>query len=248
MATAELLRSPSLCPISSMMMAAAGGRDEVKGQSYQLTRHLSYSPSHVTSLAPIKCASYPQPIQRGRYSIREFIEIGITPRFDAFFGMRGGEKDGDGKMGIPIANRKIAQLKLSLLQHNIEIPETHLLIHLTIQCAISEALHPPFLLPYPPKTPKQPNTLDSHVNSWIQSIQAVTKLNGDRALEAIETQLRSEEVGIVMDCLRNAKRLHAAISFNGDTGLKDATDNVHKFNQLMKDFPLNELLSATDSS
>lgn len=49
-----------------------------------------------------------------------------------------------------------------------------------------------------------------------------------------------------MDCLRNAKRFHATVSFMADTGLKDATDLVHKYNQLMKDFPLNELLSATD--
>lgn len=51
---------------------------------------------------------------------------------------------------------------------------------------------------------------------------------------------------MVMDCLRNAKRFHATVSFIADTGLKDATDLVHKYNQLMKDFPLNELLSATD--
>ncbi|KAL1749772.1 dynein heavy chain, N-terminal region 1-domain-containing protein, partial [Schizophyllum commune] len=65
-------------------------------------------------------------------------------------------------------------------------------------------------------------------------------------LEGIEAQLRSEAVNMVMDCLRNAKRFHATVSFIADTGLKDATDLVHKYNQLMKDFPLNELLSATD--
>jgi len=118
----------------------------------------------------------------------------------------------------------------------------------------------------PPKTLSDSsflNTLHAHVNSWIKSIQAVTKLTRDvasgtasqeinfwlsleRALEGIETQLRSEEVNVVMDCLRNAKRFHATVSFMADTGLKDATDLVHKYNQLMKDFPLNELLSATD--
>ena len=98
---------------------------------------------------------------------------------------------------------------------------------------------------------------------WIRSIQGVTKLNRDvssgtasqeinfwlsleRALEGIEAQLRSDEVLMVMDCLRNAKRFHATVSFIADTGLKEATDMVHKYNQLMKDFPLNELLSATD--
>jgi Dynein heavy chain, N-terminal region 1 len=86
------------------------------------------------------------------------------------------------------------------------------------------------------------NALHGHVNAWIKSIQAVTKLNRDvasgtasqeinfwlsleRALEGIENQLRSEEVNMVMECLRNAKRFHATVSFIADTGLKDATDN-----------------------
>ena len=64
-----------------------------------------------------------------------------------------------------------------------------------------------------------------HVNSF----QVVTKLTRDvsfgttsqevnfrlsleRALEGIEAQLRSEDVRMVMDVLRNAKRFHATVS------------------------------------
>jgi len=85
------------------------------------------------------------------------------------------------------------------------------------------------------------NTLHNHVNVWIKSIQAVTKLSREvtsgtasqeinfwlsleRALENIETQLRSDEVNIIMDCLRNARRFRATVSFIADTGLKDATE------------------------
>ena len=85
------------------------------------------------------------------------------------------------------------------------------------------------------------NTLHGHVNSWIKSIQAVTKLTRDvssgtasqeinfwlsleRALEGIEAQLRTEEVNMVMECLRNAKRFHATVSFIADTGLNSSTD------------------------
>jgi len=49
-------------------------------------------------------------------------------------------------------------------------------------------------------------------------------LNLERELEGIEAQLRSEEVGMVMDAWRNTKRFHATVSFIADTGLKDATD------------------------
>ena len=40
-------------------------------------------------------------------------------------------------------------------------------------------------------------------------------------MERIEAQLRSDEGNMVMDCLWNAKRFHATVSF---TGLKDVTD------------------------
>jgi pilus assembly protein TadC len=85
------------------------------------------------------------------------------------------------------------------------------------------------------------NTLHGHVNAWIKAIHGVTRLTREvssgtasqeinfwlsleRALEGIEAQLRSEEVNMVMDCLRNARRFHATVSFIADTGLKDATD------------------------
>ena len=46
----------------------------------------------------------------------------------------------------------------------------------------------------------------------------------ERALEQMEAELRSEEVGMAMDALRNAKRFHATAGFTSDTGLKDTTD------------------------
>lgn len=51
---------------------------------------------------------------------------------------------------------------------------------------------------------------------------------------------------MTLDILKHAKRFHATVSFIADTGLKEGMELVHKYNQLMKDFPLNELLSATD--
>ena len=149
-----------------------------------------------------------------------------------------------------MTKKKFAELELSLLhlQQNVEIPETHLIIHPVIQRAVEQAEASgtrPNISHIPAKLLNDStflNTLHAHVNSWIKSIQAVTKLNRDvasgtasqeinfwlsleRALEGIEAQLRSEEVTMVMDCLRNAKRFHATVSFIADTGLKDATDN-----------------------
>ena len=52
--------------------------------------------------------------------------------------------------------------------------------------------------------------------------------------------------GLVLDCLRNAKRYLATASFTADTGLKEGMELVREYNLLMKDFPLDNLLSATD--
>ncbi|KAI0785919.1 cytoplasmic dynein heavy chain 1 [Abortiporus biennis] len=255
--------------------------------SYQLTPQLTYHPSHVTTLAIIKRGATLDPTtplatqlhilnlfggdETPYESLHAVVSCAVKPWFEAFVGSRGQGKDGDPKMGIPMTKKKFAELELSLLhlQQNVEIPETHLIIHPAIQRAVEQArseLRRPNISDLSPKLLNDStflNTLHGHVNQWIKSIQTVTKLSRDvasgtasqeinfwlsleRALEGIETQLRSEEVNMVMECLRNAKRFHATVSFIADTGLKDATDTVHKYNQLMKDFPLNELLSATD--
>ncbi|KAH9983281.1 cytoplasmic dynein heavy chain 1 [Russula compacta] len=267
-------------------------KDEVEDDmpptfSYVLTTHLAFTPSNSTTLALIKRGPTLDPItplatqlhllnlfgsdETPYESLHAVVSNGVKPWFDAFVGARGQGKDSDNKMGIPVTKKKFAELELSLLhlQQNVEIPETHLIIHPTIQKAVEQARGVgarPNISHIPSKTLNDStflNILHAHVNAWIKSIQAVTKLNRDvasgtasqeinfwlsleRALEGIENQLRSEEVNMVMECLRNAKRFHATVSFIADTGLKDATDNVHKYNQLMKDFPLNELLSAPD--
>ena len=148
-----------------------------------------------------------------------------------------------------MTKKKIAELELSLLhlQQNVEIPETHLVVHPVIQQAVEQAheqgIRPSITL-IPSKVLNDSsflNAIHANMNVWIKSIQAVTKLTRDvssgtasqeinfwlsleRALEAIDTQLRSEEVDLVMDCLRNAKRFRATVTFMSDTGIKGAID------------------------
>ena len=69
-------------------------------------------------------------------SLHAVVSYAVKPWFDAFVGTRSGIKDGgDAKMGIPMTKKKFAELELSLLhlQQNVEIPETHLIIHPIIQ-------------------------------------------------------------------------------------------------------------------
>ena len=68
----------------------------------------------------------------------------------------------------------------------------------------------------------------------------------EKALEVIERQIKSDEVTLTLNVLKAAKRFHATTSFYAGARLKETTEKVHKYNQLMRDFPINELLSATD--
>lgn len=192
-----------------------------------------------------------------------------TKSSQAINGARG-RADIDAKTGIPVTKKRMTELELSLLhlQQNVEIPELSLPFHPVVQSALDEAaargirastdLIPSALL----SDSSFMNNLQSTVNSWIKAIQAITKLTRDpvtrtatqeinfwlsmeSALEGIEAQLRSEGVTLTLEILKHAKRFQATVSFTADTGLKEAMETVQKYNQLMRDFPLDELLSAT---
>ncbi|CAB4481707.1 unnamed protein product [Rhizophagus irregularis] len=184
----------------------------------------------------------------------------------------GGKKHDDSKMGIPMAKKKITELELSLLhlQQNVEIPEISLNIHPVVQKTVEECrkkgkrvtvdmIENQALL----TDSTFLNKLQGDVNGWIKEIKKVTKLSRDpasgtaiqeinfwlsmeKALEGIDEQLKGDHIELTLSILRHAKRYHTTVSFIADTGLKESKEKVNKYNQLMKDFPLNELLSAPD--
>ncbi|KAF2733638.1 dynein heavy chain [Polyplosphaeria fusca] len=180
------------------------------------------------------------------------------------------KNDNDARTGISAVKKKMAELGLGLqhLQQNVEIPELLLPLHGMIQNALDSATErnvkpAPELLPAEILTDSSfLNGLQATVNGWIKSIQNITKTSRDAQtgtatqeinfwismesrLEDIEAQLSSPGVKLTLDVLKKAKRFQATVSFSADTGLKETTDLVQKYNQLMRDFPLDELLSAT---
>jgi dynein heavy chain 1 len=68
----------------------------------------------------------------------------------------------------------------------------------------------------------------------------------ERALNRISEKRDSIEITLTLDILRYGKRFIATVSFDSDTGLKEAVETAKDYNVLMKDFPLNELISATE--
>ncbi|CAL4060939.1 unnamed protein product, partial [Meganyctiphanes norvegica] len=181
-----------------------------------------------------------------------------------------GQLDRDGDKNLPSVERHIAELEMGLLhlQQNIDIPEVNLIIHPIVAQILKkcnddggrpqvgdfgEHLEDSNFL----------NQLQAGVARWIREIQKVSKLDRDpnngsalqeisfwvnleRALLKIQEKRESIPITITLDVLKHGKRFHATISFDTDIGIKPALDKVQDYNILMKDFPLNDLLAATE--
>ncbi|KAJ3385444.1 hypothetical protein HDU84_002244 [Entophlyctis sp. JEL0112] len=207
-------------------------------------------------------------------ALHAFVHNAVSPFFNAFVGgsNTSSTKDKDNNAAIPKTKKKIAELELSLLhlQQNVEIPDIYLSAHPLIQRAIAKCRESGSRVTVDAVGEIMDdssflNKLQNDVNSWIKEIQKVTRLSRDpeqlsgsareevnfwlnmeNALAHIEEQLKDDQVVLTLEVLKHAKRFHATVSFRADTGLNEAVDKVTKYNQLMKDFPISELLSAPD--
>ncbi|KAG8185039.1 hypothetical protein JTE90_017062 [Oedothorax gibbosus] len=202
-------------------------------------------------------------------TLHSYVSSAVAPYFKSYVRETGrAERDGD-KMA-PTVEKKIAELEMGLLhlQQNIDIPEISLLIHTNVVMTIKKAAdegRKASVNDFGDKVEDSTflNQLQNGVNRWIREIQKVTKLDRDpasgtalqeisfwlnleRALLRIQEKRESMEVALTLDILKKGKRFHATVSFDTDTGLKQALATVNDYNPLMKDFPLNDLLSATE--
>jgi dynein heavy chain 1 len=183
--------------------------------------------------------------------------------------------DPQAKGGVPGAKRRIAELEMSLLhlQQNTDIPMIHLPMHEVVMGAMQDAeaqgkapsvqLIPAHVL----ENTTVLNSIQNHVNAWIKSIQNITKFTKDvkdaaptqtsaaqeinfwlsmeAALNKLVEEISLDHVRLTLEILKKAKRQQAVVSFETDTGWRDSLDVVRNYNTLMRDFPLEELSSAT---
>ncbi|XP_076442165.1 cytoplasmic dynein 1 heavy chain 1-like isoform X5 [Babylonia areolata] len=202
-------------------------------------------------------------------TLHAYVSNAVSPYFKSYIKETGkAERDGD-KMA-PTVEKKIAELEMGLLhlQQNIDIPEISLPINPVVSAVIKkcqEENRKPKVEDFGDRVEDAQflNNLQSGVNRWIREIQKVTKLDRDpasgtalqeisfwlnleRALLRIQEKRESPEIVLTLEILKHGKRFHATVSFDSDTGLKQAMATVNDYNQLMKDFPINDLLSATE--
>ncbi|KAK7206778.1 dynein heavy chain, N-terminal region 1-domain-containing protein [Myxozyma melibiosi] len=206
------------------------------------------------------------------------VHLALVPFFDAFTRGKGSilgtneneARAADAKTGIPATKKRLTELELSLLhlQQNIEIPQLTLTFHPAIQQVLDKATKldtTPTLDFFSPELlndAKFLNQVQANVNSWIKSIQSITKLTRDPSigsatqeinfwislesvLEDIDRQLQMDGVTLTMEVLKHGKRFIVTTSFLADTGLKESLELVKKYNLLMHEFPIDELLSAS---
>ncbi len=208
--------------------------------------------------------------------LHSFVHLALAPYFNAYtqgqkeLAGSNSRSDADAKTGVSGAKKKLAELELSLLhlQQHVEIPELNLAFPEVVQealftAAAQNAKPSVDLVPSELLTDSRfLNDLQSTVNVWIKSIQAITKLSRDpdsgsatqeikywlsleERLKDIDMQTRNDGVQLTLDILQHAKRYQVKVSFHADTGLKEALETVQKYNQLMEKFPMDDLLSAT---
>jgi dynein heavy chain 1, cytosolic len=168
--------------------------------------------------------------------------------------------------------KRIAEVEMGFLnlQQNIEIPEINIQIHPAVVQIVNECEkqnRKPKVEDYSDRIEDTHflNQLQSGVSRWIREIKKVTQLDRDpstgtalqeitfwlnleRALNRIFEKRESPEVMITLEILRHGKRFIATVSFDSDTGLKEAIEQAKDYNILMKEFPLNELMAATELS
>ncbi|CAP31232.1 Protein CBR-DHC-1 [Caenorhabditis briggsae] len=193
----------------------------------------------------------------------------LNPYCKSFISQSGrGERDGD-KLA-PTVQKCFTEAEAALLhlQQNIDIPEINLVVNPHILDAIEKARkenrHATMDdLREIVEDTNFLNALQAGCNRWVKEIRKVTQLERDpssgsslqemtfwlnleRALLKIAQKRDGEEVTLTLEALKCGKRFHATVSFDSDTGLKQKLAVVQDYNTLMKDFPLSELVSASD--
>lgn len=202
-------------------------------------------------------------------TLHSFISKSLAPYFKSYI-KESGRVDRDGDKMAPSVEKKLAELEMGLLhlQQNIDIPEISLTINPVVATVIkmcADENRKAKVSDFGDKVDDSSflNILQNGVNRWIKEIQKVTKLDRDpssgtalqeisfwlnleRALHRIQEKREAHAITLTLDILKLGKRFHATVSFDTDTGLKQALATVADYNPLMKDFPINDLLAATE--
>ena len=202
-------------------------------------------------------------------TLHSYVRNAVGPYFNNYVQVTGqGSRESD-KL-VPAVQKKMSELEISLLhlQQNINIPEVELITSRRIKEVVQEASNMGRKATFEDfgeelEDPKFLTKLQNDVKDWIKKIQKVTVLtqkpalgsalqemtfwiNMEYALHNIQNMKAGPEVVLTMDCLKKAKKFRVFVSFDTDTGLLDAMQKVEDYCNFLRDFPIQDLLGATD--
>lgn len=192
--------------------------------------------------------------------LKSLVSHGVGAYFDSI------TSDNDTEF-VNSTKKKITELALSLehLQQTIQVPDLSTTVHPYLKEAISKGANVSNFNEFiPDSTLMDPvflNNIQNIVNEWFKSIQSITKtqrhvsddsaldevnfwISMESALNSLQAQLNGTEVQLTLEILRYGKRFHATTGFLSDIGISQALELTNDYNKLMKDLPLNELVSS----
>ncbi|CAF0789670.1 unnamed protein product [Didymodactylos carnosus] len=225
--------------------------EETASNQYEFSTEIFYATQKATSVGFIKITpiinvvkKMSQQLQfvtftnRSPYEVlRTFVSHAMAPYLKSFLRQ---QKERDREKSALVLEEKLNELEMGLvqLQQTVNIPD----VVLTPNPIVAQVLRQCSEKNQRPSVTKLER--DPSTGSALQEI--TFWLNMERSLYRIQEHMTSPEVALTLDVLRIGKRFHATISFESDTGYKEALDRVKNYNILMKDFPINELLGAND--
>lgn len=202
---------------------------------------------------------------------QNYVQNSLVPIFNSYkqFILKKPQSDQD---AYNLLMKRISELNLALLhcQQSIEVPEIQLMFDTAIKnkCAIAKTEG------RKPSTNDCTdlmndnnfiNSLAQCVSKWIQDISTITKMkyeittgntlqeinywvSFERSLNFIEQQVKMPEVELTLEILKFKRKFGITTTFENDLNLKNIIAKSTKVSAVMKDFPINELLSANTLS
>ena len=168
--------------------------------------------------------------------------------------------------------KKLSEVSLALIrcQQNLEVPEIKLNFDPEIKAKAKTAREQnrlPVIEDFGNLLEDSSfiNNIAQTVQKWIDDVTTVTKVNYDlnsgttlqemnywssleRSLNLIEQQMKLPEVDISFQILRAKKKFNVVYAFENDLQLSKISKSYDKVAEFMREFPINDLLSATTTN
>lgn len=201
-----------------------------------------------------------------------YVEYSLLPLFNSYKTTSKSQANSGGatSSGFDNITKNLSQLKVHLVQYqqNIMVPEIDLIHDPEIKQKYEEVKQlgrelTPDDFENRISDPSFVKKLEKTVTKWIRDIRCITQLNHnpesgsalqeiqfwlsiERNLTNVEEQLKHQMIDTTLELLKRAQKIQLVYHFRLDTELEQKLTTAKNYNKLLRDFPINQLLSAND--